>query len=59
MTYITAHLPTKEELEKELKENPQKIKTYMKYEGYEGPEGSIDYLTEQIEKYLESIKDKK
>jgi hypothetical protein len=59
MTYITAYLPSKEELKKELEKYPENIKTYIKYMGFEGPEGSIDYLTEQIEKYLESIKDKK
>ena len=59
MTYIIVRLPKLEELKKELEDNPEKIKTYMKYEGYDGNEDSIDYLTEQIEKYLESIKYKK
>jgi hypothetical protein len=45
MTYITAHLPTLEELKKRLEENPDSIRVYMKYMGFEGPEGSIDYLT--------------
>jgi hypothetical protein len=56
MTYITAHLPTLEELKKQLEENPDRIKTYMKYEGYQGPEGSIDYLTNKIEEYINSKK---
>jgi len=59
MTYITAHLPTKEELKKELEEHPEKIKTYMKYMGFEGPEGSIDYITEKIEEYIKSNKAEK
>jgi hypothetical protein len=28
----------------------------MKYEGYQGPEGSIDYLTNKIEEYINSKK---
>lgn len=56
MTYITANLPTLEELKKQLKENPNMIKTYMKYEGYQGPAGSIDYLTEKIEEYIKNKK---
>ena len=54
MTYITAHLPTLEELKKQLEENPDRIKTYMKYEGYQGPEGSIDYLTKKIEEHIKN-----
>jgi hypothetical protein len=56
MTYITAHLPKLEDLKKELDENPKRIETYMKYMGYEGPEGSIDYLTEKIEEYIKNKK---
>ena len=56
MTYITAHLPTLEELKKELEENPKKIKTYMKYMGFEGPEGTIDYITNKIEEHIKNKK---
>ena len=56
MTYITAHLPTLEELKKRLEEHPDDIRIYMKYMGFEGPEGSIDYLSEKIEEYINSKK---
>jgi len=56
MTYITAHLPKLEELEKQLKDNPKRIETYMKYMGFEGPEGSIDYLTKKIEEHIKNKK---
>jgi hypothetical protein len=56
MTYITTHLPKLEELKKELEENPDKLRIYMKYMGYEGPEGSIDYLKEKIEEHIKNKK---
>ena len=56
MTYITAHLPALEELKKELEENPEKIKTYMKYMGFEGPEGTIDYITKKMEEHIKNKK---
>jgi hypothetical protein len=59
MTYITAHLPKLEDLKKELESNPDKIRIYMKYMGFEGPEGSIDYLTNQIEEYIKLKKTNK
>jgi hypothetical protein len=45
-----------EELKKQLEENPDRIKTYIKYEGYQGPEGSIDYLTQKIEEHIKNKK---
>jgi hypothetical protein len=56
MTYITKYLPTVEELEKELEKYPNNIKIYMKYEGFLGPEGSIDYLTKKIEEHIKNKK---
>jgi hypothetical protein len=56
MTYITAHLPKLEELKKELEDNPQRIEIYMKYMGFEGPEGTIDYITEKIEEHIKNKK---
>ena len=56
MTYITAHLPPLEELKKELEENPKRIETYMKYMGFEGPEGTIDYITQKIEEHIKNKK---
>jgi hypothetical protein len=56
MTYIIAHLPKLEELKKELEDNPKRIETYMKYMGFEGPEGTIDYLTNKIEEHIKNKK---
>jgi hypothetical protein len=56
MTYITAHLPTLEELKKQLENNPDRIETYMKYMGFEGPDGTIDYITSKIEEHIKNKK---
>jgi hypothetical protein len=56
MTYILAHLPKLEELKKQLENNPKQIETYMKYMGFEGPEGTIDYITNKIEEHIKSKK---
>jgi hypothetical protein len=56
MTYIIAHLPKLEELKKQLEENPKRIETYMKYMGFEGPEGTIDYITNKIEEHIKNKK---
>jgi hypothetical protein len=56
MTYITKHLPKVEELKKQLEENPNNIEIYMKYMGFEGPEGSIDYLEQKIEEHIKNKK---
>jgi hypothetical protein len=56
MTYIIAHLPTLEELKKQLEDNPNKIETYMKYMGFEGPDGTIDYITQKIEEHIKNKK---
>ena len=55
MTYITAHLPELDELKIQL-EDPNRIEIYMKYMGFQGPDGSIDYLTKKIEEYINSKK---
>ncbi len=59
MTYITAHLPTLEELKKQLEEDPDKLRIYAKYMGYEGPSESMDYLSEKLKEYYEAKKSKK
>ena len=56
MTYIIAHLPTLEELKKQLEDNPKRIEIYMKYMGFEGPEGTIDYITNKIEEHIKNKK---
>ena len=56
MTYITAHLPKLEDLKKELEENPDRIKMYAKYEGFEGPDGTTDYIIEKLEEHYKKQK---
>lgn len=52
MTKITKHLRSVEDIKKELQENPESIKYYMGYMGYESQyEGSIDYVEEKIKEY--------
>jgi hypothetical protein len=56
MTYIIAHLPSLEDLKKELEEHPEKIKYYAKYEGFEGPDGTTDYIIEKLEEHYKKQK---
>jgi hypothetical protein len=56
MTYITKHLPTLEELKKELEKHPERIKIYAKYEGFEGPDGTTDYIIEKLEEHYKKQK---
>ncbi len=56
MTYITKHLPTLEELKKELEQYPDRIKIYAKYEGFEGPDGTTDYIIEKLEEHYKNQK---
>jgi hypothetical protein len=41
---------------KQLENNPKQIETYMKYMGFEGPEGTIDYITQKIEEHIKNKK---
>lgn len=56
MTYITKYLPSLENLKKELENNPEAIKFYVKYQGYTGDVDAMNYLKTQITKYYESKK---
>lgn len=59
MTYITAHLPKLEDLKRQLEEDPDRLRVYAKYMGYEGPSESMDYLEEKLKEYSESKNSKK
>ena len=59
MTYITAYLPKLEDLKKELEENPDRLRIYAKYMGYDGPSESMDYLSEKLKEYYEEKNSKK
>ena len=54
MTYITAHLPSLEDLKMQLEQDPDKLRIYAKYMGYEGPSESMDYLEVKLKEYFES-----
>jgi len=44
------------ELKKELEQYPEKIKYYTKYQGFEGPDGTTDYIIEKLEEYYKNKK---
>lgn len=52
MTYITARLPKLQDLKRQLEQDPDKLRIYAKYMGYEGPSESIDYLEKKLEEYF-------
>ena len=52
MTKITKYLRSLEEIKKELEENPNNIKYYMGYEGFNSEDpNSIDFVEQKIEEY--------
>ena len=59
MTYITAHLPSLEDLKRQLEEDPDKLRIYAKYMGYEGPSESMDYLEVKLKEYFDTKNSKK
>ena len=57
MTYIRVHLPEITQLKERIEHNKNKwIPFYAKHGAYVGSSDSIDYLTEEIEKYYDSKK---
>ena len=59
MTYITAHLPSLEDLKRQLEQDPDKLRIYAKYMGYEGPSESMDYLEVKLKEYFDTKNSKK
>jgi hypothetical protein len=52
MTKITKYLRNLEELKKELEENPENIKYYIGYMGFNSEDDrSIDFINEKIKEY--------
>ncbi len=52
MTKITKYLRSLEELKKELEDNPENIKYYMDYMGFNSEDDrSIDFINEKIKEY--------
>jgi hypothetical protein len=57
MSYIKVHLPERYELKKRIQSDKDKwIPFYAKHGAYVGSVESVDYLTEEIEKYYDSKK---
>jgi hypothetical protein len=48
MTYITKYLPELEDLKKQIESNPDILRYYGKYMGFNGSSDSIDYLTKKL-----------
>lgn len=52
MTKIVKYLPSVDDIKKELDENPQNIKYYMGYMGFNSEyPNSIDFIQKKIEEY--------
>jgi transcriptional regulator with AAA-type ATPase domain len=54
MTYINIYIPKLSELKERLKENPNLIEYYMKYEGWTGDSDSINFLEEKVEEFFKN-----
>jgi hypothetical protein len=54
MSYVKTFLPELSELKDRIQTNPDILRYYSKYEGVIGSSESIDYLTQQIEKYYDN-----
>lgn len=50
MSYILKYLPTLESLKKQLRENPEKINYYKKYDAFIGSDEQISYINKMIQK---------
>mgnify|MGYP003704523305 CR=1 FL=1 len=52
MSYVVKYLSDIKTLKKELEENPDKIKYYLKYEGFTGSSESMTYIEQKINEYI-------
>lgn len=52
MSYITKYLPEINDLVEEFNQNPDAIKHYVKYEGFNGSSESMTYIEEKIKEYM-------
>jgi len=52
MSYIVKYLPEITTLIEEFKNNPDAIKYYVKYEGFNGSSESMTYIEEKIKEYM-------
>ncbi len=60
MTKIIKYLRSLEELQKELNDNPENIKYYMDYMGFNSEDDrSIDFINEKIKEYKKNQNENK
>lgn len=53
MSYITKYLPELEDLKKQIESNPDVLKIYAKYMGFNGSSESVDYLDKKLQEYFQ------
>ena len=53
MSSIVKYLPSLNELKRQFETNPDIIKYYLKFEGFNGDSDSVKYLQEKIKTFLE------
>ena len=53
MSYITKYLPDLEELKKQIQSNPDVLRIYSKYMGFNGSSESVDYLEKKLQEYFQ------
>lgn len=51
MSYIVSYLPNLAELKVQIELNPEILKTYIKFEGFNGSWESTQYLREKIKEF--------
>lgn len=51
MTYISRYLPELGELKSEIEKNPDILKIYAKYMGFNGSSESIDFLIKKLSEF--------
>ena len=56
MTYITKYLPELDILKKEIESNPDILKMYAKYMGFNGNSESVDYLIQKLHEHTDTKK---
>lgn len=50
MSYVLKYLPPLKNLKKQLKEHPEKINYYRKYDAFIGSDEGISYINKMIKK---------
>jgi hypothetical protein len=52
MSFVVIYLPSLEELKIQFESNPDIIRYYLKFEGFNGDSDSVKYLQEKIKTFL-------